>query len=41
MLEGDFPSRARKLVLEWGKQYQNDLQQMWENQEFKQLPGLK
>jgi len=41
MIEGDLPSRARRLVEEWGNQYQQDLQQMWEQQEFKQLPGLE
>lgn len=41
MLEGDFPPRARKLVEEWGKQYQQELSRMWETQEFKQLPGLE
>ena len=41
MIEGDLPPRARRLVEEWGKQYQHDLQKMWEQQEFKQLPGLE
>jgi len=41
MLEGDLPPRARRLVEEWGKLYQPDLQEMWERQEFRQLPGLE
>jgi hypothetical protein len=41
MLEGDFPPRARKLVEEWGKQYQQELSRMWDTQEFKQLSGLE
>lgn len=40
MIEGDLPSRARKLVVEWANSYQSDLQEMWESQEFKKLPPL-
>lgn len=41
MIEGDLPPRARKLVEEWGRMYQSELQLMWEQQVFKQLPGLE
>ena len=41
MLEGDLPGRAQKLVREWGALYQQELLQMWNNNEFKQLPGLE
>jgi hypothetical protein len=40
MIEGDLPSRSQKLVKEWGAQYQHELLHMWQNNEFKQLPGL-
>jgi len=41
VIEGDLPRRALRLVKEWAKQYQSDLRQMWDSQEFKQLPGLE
>ena len=41
MLEGDLPGRARKLVEEWGVRYKSELLEMWETQEFHQLPGLE
>jgi hypothetical protein len=41
VIEGDLPSRAQKLVLEWAALYQQDLLQMWNNQEFRKLPPLK
>ena len=41
IIEGDLPSRAQKLVLEWATLYQQDLLQMWNNQEFRKLPLLK
>jgi hypothetical protein len=41
MIEGDLPSRARKLVVEWATSYQSDLQAMWKSQEFKKLPPLQ
>jgi hypothetical protein len=41
MLEGDMPGRARKLVEEWGARYKSELLEMWETQEFHQLPGLE
>lgn len=41
MMEGDLPTRARKLVKEWASQYQSELLRMWQTNEFKQLPGLE
>jgi len=41
MIEGDLPSRSQKLVIEWGTLYQSELLHMWQNNEFKQLPGLE
>ena len=40
MIEGDLPFRARKLVAEWAHMYRDELRTMWENQEFRVLPGL-
>lgn len=40
MVEGDLPLRAQRLVVEWAKKNQLQLQQMWELQEFHKLPGL-
>ena len=41
MIEGDLPGRARKLIKEWAKQYQEELVKMWKKQEYKHLPGLE
>lgn len=41
MIEGDLPTRSQKLVKEWGMLYQAELLHMWQNNEFKQLPGLE
>ena len=41
MIEGDLPTRSRKLVKEWATMYQNELLHMWQTNEFKQLPGLE
>jgi hypothetical protein len=41
MIEGDLPSRSRKLVKEWAFLYKDELLRMWQNNEFKQLPGLE
>jgi hypothetical protein len=40
MMEGDLPVRAQSLVKEWASLRQKDLLAIWEQQEFKQLPGL-
>jgi len=41
MIEGDLPGRAQLLVKEWAGFYQKELLKMWNDQEFKQLPGLE
>ena len=41
MIEGDLPARSQRLVKEWGTLYQSELLRMWQNNEFKQLPGLE
>jgi hypothetical protein len=41
IIEGDLPPRAKKLVIEWATLYQSELQQMWDDQEFKKLPPLE
>lgn len=41
MIEGDLPNRARKLVLEWASLNQNELMNMWQEQEFRKLPPLE
>lgn len=40
MIEGDLPIRSQHLVKEWATQHQQILLEMWNNQEFRQLPGL-
>jgi hypothetical protein len=41
IIEGDLPTRAQKLVLEWAILYQQDLVQIWKAQEFRKLSPLK
>ncbi len=41
MIEGDLPQRAQRLVREWAEQYRNELQLMWETQDYNKLPGLE
>ncbi len=41
MREGDLPSRAQRLIKEWGAQHQQELLRMWNSNEFKHLPGLE
>lgn len=41
MIEGDLPNRAQLLVKEWAKFFQKELFEMWNSQQFKQLPGLE
>ena len=40
MIEGDLPPRAQRLVRDWAELYKDELQKMWETQDFKKLPGL-
>ncbi len=41
MIEGDLPTRAQRLVKEWATLYQKNLMKIWNEQEFKKLPGLE
>ena len=41
MIEGDLPNRAQRLIREWAKSYQSDLQDMWYTQRFRHLPSLE
>ncbi len=41
IIEGDLPSRAQKMVIDWAGMYQQDLLKMWNDQEFRKLPPLK
>lgn len=40
MLEGDLPAKSQALVREWASRYQDELLQIWNTQEFVQLPPL-
>lgn len=41
MLEGDLPTRAEAMVKEWINLHKQDLMEIWNTQEFRQLPPLK
>lgn len=41
MLEGDLPRKALSMVQEWAAQYQSELLDMWETQQFRALPPLE
>ena len=41
VMEGHLPPKALAMVREWIVLHQKDLLQMWETQEFKQLPPLE
>lgn len=41
IIEGDLPTRAKKLVMEWATIYQNELKEIWDTQVFKKLPPLE
>lgn len=41
MLEGDLPSKAVKLVQEWGEGHKDELQAMWDTKQLKKLPPLQ
>ncbi len=40
MIQGDLPDRALRMVREWMKEYQGDLQIMWDTQIIRRLPPL-
>ncbi|MGC1307844.1 MAG: DUF4160 domain-containing protein [Phormidesmis sp.] len=41
IIEGDLPTRAERLVIEWASLYQKELLSMWKSQEFCKPPPLK
>lgn len=41
MIEGDLPTRAKRLVIEWASLHKEELIEMWNSKEFKQLEGLE
>ena len=41
MIEGDLPSRAKKLVIEWASINKEELKRMWDTQEFHKLSPLE
>jgi hypothetical protein len=41
MIEGDLPSRAQRMVVDWARLYRSELRDMWATQQFRQLPGLE
>lgn len=41
MLEGDLPIRALTLAREWTQRYQTELLEMWNTQQFMNLPPLE
>lgn len=41
MEKGDLPRKAQELVREWLAAHQDDLQQMWDNQQIRKLPPLE
>jgi len=41
MMEGDLPARAQRLVREWAGPIRASLLEMWQTQQFRQLPGLE
>lgn len=41
MTEGDLPSKAQKLVIEWAAKYKDELLKMWNEQNITKLPPLE
>ncbi len=41
ILEGHLPPKALAMVREWTTAHKDELLQMWETQEFRQLPPLE
>ena len=40
MTEGDLPRKAQSLIVEWMEQHQDELLDMWKNQQIHKLPPL-
>ena len=41
IIEGDLPSKAASMAIEWTQKYQKELLDMWHTQQFKKLPPLE
>ena len=41
MLEGDLPKRALSMVQEWNEEHKEELLEIWNTQNFIELPPLK
>jgi len=41
VMDGDLPSKAVALIREWMKLHQTELLEIWNTQNFKQLPPLE
>lgn len=41
MTKGNLPLKAQRLVIEWLKEYKNELQEMWDKQVINRLPPLE
>ena len=41
IIEGDLPPRAQEMVIEWARQHQAELIQMWHEQSFRRLAPLE
>jgi hypothetical protein len=40
-INGDFPVKAERLVLEWMKLHIDELREMWDSQSFKRIEPLE
>ena len=40
MIEGDLPSKAQNMVVEWASQHKNELMEIWNTQKFIEIPPL-
>lgn len=41
MIAGDLPNRAAKMLAEWVEIHEKELMQIWETQNFVELPPLE
>jgi len=41
MIEGDLPKKALSMALEWTEIHKKELLEMWNTQQFRQLPPLE
>ena len=40
IMEGEFPPKAKEMVKEFIMTYQNELEEMWETEQYRKLPPL-